>query len=351
MIQNRFLAALLALGITCSLAALGGTEDDGTHSNPTGHDSFDREFITYSEFLSRQDRISVPISTPFAGIAGEQIELAYTDLGPRTGLPVVLVHGVPTSSWMFRYAIRELEQSGLRLIAVDNAGYGASEKPPMEVADAARFYGPAAQAKRLAILLEALDVEEAIFVVHDVGGAIVWELLADQPSLASGLVVLNTIGAPEGFSPPAAMDNRIVQAAMRAVAFRSDEAIRSLICPMVAVPERIDTPTQLEGYYAPFREGTSLPYYSFLANLDLIRERLDDYHQLLQSLDLPAALFWGEQDVDLLADPSANWFQQTLAIPPERSIVSPDARHLVAEEEPAAIADLIRMVAEDVASR
>ena len=299
----------------------------------------DRMGITFEEFTSRQQRM--PISS--GGEPG--IEVSYTDIGPASGDAVVLVHGVPTSSWMYRYVLDALDDTGLRVIAIDNPGYGTSGKPEMEVDAAASFYEPARQAERVRAVLDALAIERAVFVVHDVGGPIVWELLEDEPEIAAGLVVLNTIGAPGGFSPPAAVDSRIVQAVINSVAFTTDESIRSLICPMVAVPEKIDTPLQLEGYYAPFREGADIPYKAFLSSLDLVRARLASYASIIERLDVPAGLYWGEQDVDLLADPSARWFVQALGIPGDRVTTDATAKHLVAEEAPREIAALITEVA------
>ena len=298
-------------------------------------------------FTARQSRLELVETGP----NGEALSLRFTDLGPLDAPVVVFVHGVPTSSWMYREAIDRVAREGVRVVAPDNIGWGTSSKPEMPDDVARRFYTPKRQAERLGRLLTALQIERAVFVVHDVGGPIVWELLADRPEIAAGVLVLNTIGAPGGFAPPAAMDNVFVQAGMRAVGFERDATIRSIVCGMVSDPDEIDTPEQLEGYYRPFRDGSGLPYYAFLTSLDRIRDRVPAYAQTIRELSCPASIVWGAGDENLLAKPSVPWFADALSVPAKRRIVLEDAKHLVAEEAPDRIArqalDLVLLATED----
>ncbi|MEO9968436.1 MAG: alpha/beta fold hydrolase, partial [Hyphomonadaceae bacterium] len=68
--------------------------------------------------------------------------VAYTDHG--TGVPIVLLHGVPTSSWMYREIIPQLQEN-FRVITIDFLGYGSSDKPEGEE----EVYSPRAQAGRV----------------------------------------------------------------------------------------------------------------------------------------------------------------------------------------------------------
>lgn len=330
-------------------------------SAPDPDDMRYRNSIEYTDFVSDQKELLLREVAP----NGDQLFMSYTYLrshseptGSRSAEPVtiVLVHGVPSSSWMYRYVLDHLIRNPsvdgpIEVYAFDNLGYGTSTKPDLDPATLELFYTPAAQANRLLDALTQLNMQSAVFVVHDVGGPIVWELLEREPSRASGLVVLNTIGAPGGFSPPPSMDTELVQAVMRATAFRTDESIRSLVCRMVAEPERIDTPVQLEGYYHPFRDGAGVPYYWFLSTLDVVREAEKRYRTVIGGLNVPAAILWGEQDEDLLSAPSVPWFSSVLRIPPGRQVIVPGAKHLVAEEVPAQVADLILTIVEEVGKR
>ncbi|MFW5744927.1 MAG: alpha/beta fold hydrolase [Spirochaetota bacterium] len=337
---------LLAIGAALAAVLVGGcasgprTGGEEALRRPTASTDADA-------FAARQSDLELVETGP----DGESLSLRFTDLGPLDAPVVVFVHGVPTSSWMYRKAIDPVAREGVRVVAPDNVGWGTSSKPEMPDDVARRFYTPQRQAERLGRLLTALEIGRAVFVVHDVGGPIVWELLADRPELAAGVLVLNTIGAPGGFAPPAAVDSVSVQADMRAAGFERDATIRSIVCGMVGDPDEIDTPEQLEGYYRPFQDGSGLPYYAFLTSLDAIRDRVPSYEQTIGELSCPASIIWGAGDENLLAEPSVPWFADALSVPARRRIVLEDAKHLVAEEAPDRIArqalELVRLATED----
>jgi haloalkane dehalogenase len=143
----------------------------------------------------------------FAGLAGFDFEpryhdwdglrLAYLDAG--SGPPVVLFHGEPTWSFLYRHTIAALAAAGYRAIAPDLPGFGRSDKP----ADPA-FYTYDRHTTAMASLLGALRISGAAAVVHDWGGPIGLRLAAEHPGLFERLSVLNTglfTGGPasEGF--------------------------------------------------------------------------------------------------------------------------------------------------------
>ena len=96
--------------------------------------------------------------------------LGVIDVGQ--GPALVLIHGVPTSSWLFRKMITEL-QHDFRVIAIDLLGFGGSDKPK----SADNNYLPSAQATYVHQVLDALGVEDYNLLFHDMGGLVSWELL------------------------------------------------------------------------------------------------------------------------------------------------------------------------------
>src|SRR5262245_48648317 len=81
----------------------------------------------------------------FAGLAGfgypphyvtlpGDLRMAYVELGPPDGAPVLLLHGEPSWSYLYRAVLPVLAAAGLRAIAPDLVGFGRSDKPS-EVAD------------------------------------------------------------------------------------------------------------------------------------------------------------------------------------------------------------------------
>src|ERR671914_2037331 len=89
----------------------------------------------------------------------------YVDEGPRDGRPVVLMHGTPTWSFLYRHFIPPLTAGGHRAIAVDDLGFGRSDKP-----DRPALYSIERHCRRVEALLESLDLRDATLVPQDWGG-------------------------------------------------------------------------------------------------------------------------------------------------------------------------------------
>ena len=128
------------------------------------------------------------------------IASAVLDRGPSDAPAVVCVHGVPTSSYLYRKVVDELAARGLRGIAFDLPGLGLADRPrdyDYTWTGLGRF---AAQA------VDALGLDELHLVVHDVGGPVGFELAAAMPARVRSLTVLDTVVAVEHFTRPAVME-------------------------------------------------------------------------------------------------------------------------------------------------
>lgn len=115
----------------------------------------------------------------------EGIRLHYLDVG--TGPPVVLFHGEPTWSFLYRKVIEVLIAGGFRAIAPDYFGFGKSDKPT----DPAAYTYDAHTASMVA-LLSSLDITGACAVVQDWGGPIGLRIATERPDMFSRLSILNT---------------------------------------------------------------------------------------------------------------------------------------------------------------
>lgn len=103
---------------------------------------------------------------------------------------VLLVHGNPSWSFLYRDVVLGLRGQGLRVIAPDLLGFGMSSKP-----DPAVFpYSPRSQAANLAEFIAALDLRDVTLVIHDWGGPIGLHAAGAEPERIDSLVVLNTWG-------------------------------------------------------------------------------------------------------------------------------------------------------------
>jgi haloalkane dehalogenase len=113
------------------------------------------------------------------------LRLAHLDEGD--GPPVLLLHGEPTWSFLWRHAIGPLRDAGLRAIVPDHAGFGRSDKPT----DPA-WYSYDRHVALAADLLERLDLRGATVVVHDWGGPIGLRLAVEQAERIDRLVITDT---------------------------------------------------------------------------------------------------------------------------------------------------------------
>jgi haloalkane dehalogenase len=113
------------------------------------------------------------------------MRLAYVDEGD--GAPVVMFHGEPTWSFLWRKVAPPLLEAGHRVIAPDLPGFGRSDKPIDE-----DWYTYDRLTGAMASLLERLDVRGATFVMHDWGGPIGLRLAVEQAERAERLVAMDT---------------------------------------------------------------------------------------------------------------------------------------------------------------
>lgn len=128
----------------------------------------------------------------FAEIDGRR--LFYREAGPVGAPAVLLLHGFPTSSYMFRDLIPLLAQR-YHVIAPDHLGFGHSDAPPVEEFD----YTFDALADLTAGLLRRLGVDRYAMYVHDYGAPIGWRLATARPLAVQAIVTQNGNGYEEGF--------------------------------------------------------------------------------------------------------------------------------------------------------
>lgn len=107
------------------------------------------------------------------------------------GTPVVLCHGFPELAFSWRHQLAALGAAGVRAIAPNQRGYGGSSKPA-----AVGDYGLRQLTDDLAALLDALQVEKAVFAGHDWGGFVAWAMPLLHPQRCAGVIGVNTPYAP-----------------------------------------------------------------------------------------------------------------------------------------------------------
>ena len=141
-----------------------------------------------------------PFEPHYANIAdgdGGTLRVHYLDEGPSDADPVLLLHGEPSWSYLYRHMIPPLVAAGHRVIVPDLVGFGRSDKPA-ERTD----YSYARHVMWMASLVfDHLDLRDITYFGQDWGGLIGLRLVTAQPDRFARVVVANT-GLPTGEGKP-----------------------------------------------------------------------------------------------------------------------------------------------------
>ncbi|HEY8451180.1 MAG: haloalkane dehalogenase [Micromonosporaceae bacterium] len=186
-----------------------------------------------------------PYEPRYATVTGG-LRMAYVEAGPADGEPVLLLHGEPTWSYLYRSVIPVLVDAGLRVVAPDLIGFGRSDKPA-EIAD----YSYARHLEWVrSFAFDALDLRGVTLVGHDWGGLIGLRLATAHPERFARVVATNT-GLPTGDQPMPEVWLRFRQTVRTAPRLDVARLVRSG-CRRPVAPE------VLAAYEAPFPDETYL---------------------------------------------------------------------------------------------
>lgn len=248
------------------------------------------------------------------------------------GTAVILIHGFPTSSFLWRNIAPAITDAGHTAYAVDLFGYGESDRPFDS------DFGIASQAEYLDAAMTALRVARGILVGVDIGGDVALRLAATRPERVEKLVLINT----PAFDELPAKDITQIQRNTAKFAVRTTRGILgaaplidAVLKASVADPDK-HMPTKLIArYLAPFvgKEGTNhlLTLASSISVEDMEDVELRDIH-------VPALILWGEEDgfVDVkIGDKLTN------ALPDGRLVKLPGVGRLLPEENPEYLSELL----------
>jgi haloalkane dehalogenase len=128
---------------------------------------------------------------------GGRLRVHYVDEGPRDAEPVVLLHGEPSWSYLYRTMVPVIAGAGFRAIAPDLVGFGRSDKPT-ERSD--YTYGRHVEWMR-SVLFGELDLTGVTLVCQDWGGLVGLRLVGEEPDRFARVVAANTF-LPAGDSDP-----------------------------------------------------------------------------------------------------------------------------------------------------
>ena len=246
--------------------------------------------------------------------------LAYRQAVPpsENGPPVLLVHGFPESSYMWREVLEPVAGAGRRAVAPDLLGYGDS---PVD--------RPATWERHMEALGEfvsELELGPVTLVVHDWGGLIGLRWACDNPGSVNAIVASNTGFFPDGRWHGFAEAMRTEGQGEELMGQMTREA---LAATLRAQSDGFDD-AAIDEYWKAFESEEGR-----MAILDMYRsgdfEKLEPYRGELAALDIPFLALWGENDPFA---PVAGAYRFQKEIPGARVVSVDDAGHFVYADDP-----------------
>ncbi|MFC0863671.1 haloalkane dehalogenase [Sphaerimonospora cavernae] len=180
-----------------------------------------------------------PYEPRYAEVAGD-VRMAYVEAGPADGPVVLLLHGEPSWSFLYRHVMAVLAEAGCRAIAPDLIGFGRSDKPS-RVED--HTYARHVEWVR-SLAFDALGLRDVTLVGQDWGGLIGLRLVAEHPDRFARVVAANT-GLPTGDIPMPQVWHRFRETVRNAPVLDVARLVRSGC--VTTLPD-----TVLRAYDAPF---------------------------------------------------------------------------------------------------
>lgn len=248
--------------------------------------------------------------------------VSYLDDG--SGEPVVLLHGIPTWSYLWMPVLGALTRRA-RVLAPDLAGFGFSDKRDRFDRSIAR------QAEIVDAWMERIAVPSAVIVGHDIGGGVALRLAALFPSRVRKLCIINSV----------CYDSWAIELMLQ---FGHPEADRRLSASMAGGLLR----QALKGGFArrppvEFIDGLLAPYSTETGKLSLIRNAsalntnlTTEIAPLLPSLRVPTLILWGEDDA---FQPIAYGERLAWDVPGAHFVRLGGAGHFAMADRPRAVAE------------
>jgi pimeloyl-ACP methyl ester carboxylesterase len=258
----------------------------------------------------------------------DRLELAYRAEG--SGPPVVLLHGWPTSSFLWRNVIPEIAGRN-RVIAPDLPGFGASSKPLDRRYDFELFEAA------IDGLLAELGVEEVALAGHDLGGPIAVHWTLRNPDRVGALALLNTLLYPD-FDPSVIEFVTALSTPESRERFTSPEGLRDAVRVGLADEANL-TDEVVEGVVAPFADADSRRALA-AAGIQLRPEGFTEIAEGLPSLRMPVSVVYGARD-RLLLDVAETMERLQRDVPQATVTALPECGHFLQEEAPDEVGRLL----------
>jgi pimeloyl-ACP methyl ester carboxylesterase len=254
------------------------------------------------------------------------------------GQPVLCLHGVPSSSFLYRKVLTELAGRGLRGVAFDLPGLGLADRP-------ADFdYTWTGLGRFCVAAVDALGLESFHLVVHDIGGPVGFELAAARPDRIATLTVLNTIVAVEHFKRPWSMEpfarrgiGEIYLRTMTKPAFRMLMRLQGIEDLSAVHTEELDAYVDLLRHADGGRA-----FLRVMRGFERTAEKQRRYQDVLRDGRYPVQIVWGANDPALKLSVHGEQARIAAGL---NEIQTVAAKHFLQEDQAPAVAQHIAELA------
>jgi pimeloyl-ACP methyl ester carboxylesterase len=286
-------------------------------------------FIVVASCSTQQEAYPPPERYSMKQVSVKGTTISYIEQGK--GNPIVLVHGIPTSSFLWRDMIEELSAHG-RVIALDLPGFGFSD-PPHD-----GDYGISNYARLLERFLEVLHIEQATLICHDLGGPISLTYALRNPNKYNRLIILDTFLHRDLPPWPLSMRMAKIRPIGEIVMWLMGESIfRAGLEGGVIDKSRISEGI-VERYYMPDGHPDKLNR-AMLGTLRIdCMEDLEFIEKNLKTIQKPTLILWGEEDAYLPISLGNRIHSDITGSQMERI---PNCGHFIQEDQPELAAKLI----------
>jgi pimeloyl-ACP methyl ester carboxylesterase len=256
------------------------------------------------------------------------LRLGYRELG--SGPAVLLLHGWPTSSFLWRNVMPPMARAN-RVIALDLPGFGGSDKP-----EGARYtFGYFERA--IDGFLDELGIEDVAMAGHDLGGPVAVHWALERPGRVTKLALLNTLVYPE-FSDAVMEFVRALMTPEARDRLTSPEGLEEIM-RLGLVDDAVVSEELLAGVREPFQSEQARLSLAH-AGIGLELETFAQIGKRLRELTMPVRVIYGEQD-RILPDVAQTMERLKGDLPQADVTALPDCGHFLQEEAPDEVGRLL----------
>jgi haloalkane dehalogenase len=266
------------------------------------------------------------VTSPQHVLDVDGLTVAYVDEG--VGPPVLLLHGWPTSSFLYRHITPVLARHH-RVVVPDLPGFGASSKP------VDRTYTFELFASVLDALVERLGLDDLGLVVHDLGGPIGVHWALHRPGRIWRLALLNTLLYPD-FDPTVVEFVMTLADEDRRHELVSEDGLREVLRVGVSDPDALSDEA-LDGLTAPFTSAEDRQALA-QAGFGLHPDGFAAIARLLPDLEIPVLGLYGADD-KILPDVAETFEHVQRDVPHAQIEAVPGAGHFLQEEVSSLLAE------------